>query len=138
MFSLSDFRDWPVSKKAGFVILTLACALPGLALNGFLWESSPGMPLAFAAAAIGGAVGGALFCRRPLAAGLVGGILAATLGLVAVYVYTLMRRRVWNWELALVLLVGCAPGALAGYSIKRRIEERRIDKEDERAREESR
>lgn len=129
MFSLSDFRDWPVFKKIGNFILAFSCVFPALAVNGFLGGFTLGLPLAFAIAALGGAAGGALCCRKPLAAGLVGGILAATLGLIAVYVYTMMRQRVWKWEVCLVLLVGCAPGALVGYTIKRKAEERRIDRE---------
>jgi hypothetical protein len=131
MLDLESFREWPASKKAGLVISILSCVLPALTLNGFGLEIRLGMPLALGIAVVGGALGGILLCRRPLRAGLVGGLLTGPCGLMAVYAYTYARHRVWNVEIALVLLVGCLPGILVGYAIKRKIEDREFEAEGE-------
>jgi hypothetical protein len=60
-----------------------------------------------------------LLCPRPVLAGLIGGLLAGPLGLIAVYYFTQQRTSVTNVELAIVQLLASLPGLGIGWLLKR-------------------
>jgi ABC-type tungstate transport system substrate-binding protein len=87
-------------------------------MNGFGF-GIPFSPLsAFACATLGGAVGGMMICPRPMLAGLIGGLLAGTLGFAAVYSYSQHRERVANFELVIVQGIVSLPGLGIGRLLK--------------------
>ena len=114
-------NDMTGPQKAGLLIFVFLCGFPALELNGF----GMGLPIslftALTCATIGGALGGALICSKPMAAGLVGGLLAGPLGLLAVYYYTQQRESVWTLELVLVQGIACLPGLAVGRLLKRQL-----------------
>jgi ABC-type phosphate transport system permease subunit len=111
-------RDLTTQQKLGIVVFVALCGFPALEMNGFGFRIPITPPYAFASAAIGGALGGALVCRRPLLAGLIGGLIAGPLGMAAVYYYTQGRQKVWNVELMLVQGLASLPGVVIGWLLK--------------------
>lgn len=113
----------------GLLIFVFLCGVPALEMNGFgfivrmLNDFGLGLrlslPIALACATLGGAVGGMLICPRPLLAGLLGGLFAGPLGLLAVYAYTQHRQQVWNMELVLIQGLGSLPGVGLGIWLKK-------------------
>ena len=101
------------------LIFVFLCGVPALEMNGFGFGIPFTLPVAILCSAVGGIVGGALVCPRPLLAGVVGGIMAGPLGLIAVYYYTSFRDSVWNIELVLVQGAASLPGVGVGLLIKR-------------------
>ena len=106
-------------QKAGILAFVLLCGIPAMELNGFGFGVPFSLPLAVSCSALGGALGGVIFCRRPFLAGLIGGLLAGPLGLVAVYFYTHNRQRVAYVELVLVQGLASLPGIGIGLLLKR-------------------
>jgi Na+/proline symporter len=106
-------------QNVGMLVFVLLCGVPALEMNGFGFGLSLTFPMALGCATLGGAVGGILLCPRPLAAGLIGGLLAGTLGLLAVHYYTQQRTSVTNVELAIVQLLASLPGFGIGWLLKR-------------------
>ena len=58
-------------------------------------------------------------CPRPLAAGVIGGFIAGTVGMLAVGIYTQHREKVLNWELVLVQGIASLPGLGIGFLLKK-------------------
>jgi len=112
-------EDFTRLQQTGVLIFVIFCGLPAMELNGFGFSIPFTLGSAITCAAIGGVVGGALVCPRPLIAGVLGGLVAGPLGLVAVYYYTLSRESVWNLELVLIQGLGSLPGIGLGYSLKK-------------------
>jgi hypothetical protein len=106
-------------QNAGVLVFVVLCGIPALEMNGFGFGISFTLGTALACATVGGAVGGMLICPRPLLAGLVGGLLAGPLGLIAVYYYTQGRQSVWNVELVIVQAIACLPGVGVGVLLKK-------------------
>jgi hypothetical protein len=105
-------------QKAGILVFVFLCGIPALEMNGFGF-GIPFSPLsAFACATLGGAVGGMMICPRPILAGLIGGLLAGTLGFAAVYYYSQHRERVANFELVIVQGIASLPGLGMGRLLK--------------------
>jgi len=105
----------------GIAVFVALCGFPALEMNGFGFGFGIRFTLSTAilCSAVGGIVGGALVCPRPLLAGLVGGALAGPLGLIAVYYYTGFRDSVWTLELVIVQGLASLPGVGVGLLIKR-------------------
>lgn len=112
---MSQLQIW------GIYMFVFLCGAPALELNGFGFGIPLTLATAITCATIGGAVGGIMMCPRPMAAGLVGGLVAGPVGLLAVYYYTQHRNNVWNLELVLVQGLACLPGFGLGVVIKRAI-----------------
>ncbi|MGE3805595.1 MAG: hypothetical protein AB7K24_13045 [Gemmataceae bacterium] len=110
----------PLSRgtNLGILLFVGLCGIPALEMNGFGFGLPITLPVALGLATLGGALGGAFMCPRPLLAGLVGGLLAGPLGLLAVYFYTQGRHQVTNVELVLVQGVACLPGVGIGLALK--------------------
>jgi hypothetical protein len=106
-------------QTAGILVFVLLCGIPAMEINGFGFGVPFSLPLAVACSALGGALGGVLFCPRPFRAGLIGGLLAGPVGLVAVVFYTHNRLRVANVELVLVQGLASLPGIGIGFLLKR-------------------
>ena len=70
------------SSRIGLMIFVVLCGVPALELNGFGFGIRLTFSTAILCSAIGGIVGGALICRRPLLAGAIGGAVAGPLGLI--------------------------------------------------------
>ena len=104
---------------AGILVFVVLCGFPALEMNGFGFGIPFSLRTALACAAIGGAVGGLLICPRPFPAGLIGGLLAGPVGLIAVYYYTQHRAEVWTLELVIVQGIACLPGVGVGMLLKR-------------------
>ena len=102
------------SQTLGLIIFFPLCGLPALEIPGFGFGIPITLPSGLIIAGVGGAVGGALICPRPILAGLVGGLAAGPVGLFALYCYTLHRTEVWNVELVLVQRIASLPGAGLG------------------------
>ncbi len=113
-----EMSQW---QMYGIYVFVFFCGLPALELNGFGFGIPLTLSTAITCATIGGAVGGLMMCPRPLVAGLVGGLVAGPVGLLAVYYYTQHRINVWNVELVLVQGLACLPGFGLGVLIKRAI-----------------
>lgn len=113
-----EMSQW---QTYGIYVFIFFCGLPALELNGFGFGIPLTLSTAIICATIGGAVGGGMMCSRPLVAGLVGGLVAGPVGLLAVYYYTQHRNNVWNVELVLVQGLACLPGYGLGVLIKRAI-----------------
>ncbi len=107
------------TDNMGYVVFALLCGVPGLEMSGFGIGIPINFPIALACATIGGIVGGALICPRPIAAGLIGGAIAGPLGLLAVHYYTLPREEVWIVEITAVQMLASSPGFAVGYLIKK-------------------
>lgn len=105
-------------QYTGLAVFVVLCGIPALEMNGFGFGIPFSLPIALTCATIGGAVGGALMCSRPMVAGLVGGLLAGPIGLLAVYYYTQDRQQIWNLELVVVQIGACLPGVGVGWLIK--------------------
>src|SRR5437867_3419658 len=90
------------SQQIGFLVFAFLCGIPALELNGFGFGIPFSLATALICASIGGIVGGILVCPRPFFAGMIGGLLAGPLGLVAVYYYTQDRQNVWIIEIVVV------------------------------------
>lgn len=94
----------------GALLFVGLCGMPALELTGFGF----GLPITLNQALLcslgGGAVGGMLLCRKPVLAGLIGGVIAGPMGLLAVYYYSGMREQIWNLELVIVQGVASLPG----------------------------
>jgi hypothetical protein len=116
--STSPLTGW---QRAGIVVLVIFCGFPALAMNGFGLRMHITPSIAFLCATLGGAVGGAMICSRPILAGLLGGLVAGTLGLLAVYYYTLNRGHVWNAEVAIVQCLASVPGVGLGWFMKKQL-----------------
>lgn len=113
-----EMSQW---QMYGIYVFVFFCGVPALELNGFGFGIPLTLSTAITCATIGGAVGGLMMCPRPLVAGLVGGLVAGPVGLLAVYYYTQHRNNVWNVELVLVQGLACLPGFGLGMLIKRAI-----------------
>lgn len=113
-----EMSQW---QMYGIYVFVFFCGVPALELNGFGFGIPLTLSTAITCATIGDAVGGLMMCPRPLAAGLVGGLVAGPVGLLAVYYYTQHRNNVWNVELVLVQGLACLPGFGLGVLIKRAI-----------------
>ncbi len=103
----------------GILVFVFLCGLPALEMNGFGFGIRFTLSTAILCSVVGGLVGGALVCPRPLLAGVVGGALAGPLGLIAVYYYTSCRGSVWNLELVIVQGLASLPGVGVGLLVKR-------------------
>jgi len=114
--SSSDDMNWV--QQAGLLVFVFLCGLPALEMNGFGIGFPISLQTGITCATLGGLVGGALICSRPLYAGIIGGLLAGPAGLLAVYFYTQNRVEVWNVELVLVQGVASLPGFLIGKYLK--------------------
>lgn len=106
-------------ESIGYGIFFVFCALPALELNGFGFGLPITLPIALVCATLGGVIGGALVCPQPIAAGIIGGLLAGPPGLVAVYLYTLPRDSVYSVELIIIQGLASLPGVGVGYLIRK-------------------
>ncbi len=111
-------RNSPM-ESIGYGVFFVLCAWPGLELNGFGFGLPITLPIALACATLGGLIGGALVCPRPIAAGIIGGVLAGPPGLVAVYLYTIPRETVYSIELVIVQGLASLPGIGVGFAIRK-------------------
>lgn len=111
-------RNSPM-ESIGYGVFFVLCGWPGLELNGFGFGLPITLPIALACATLGGLIGGALVCPRPIAAGLIGGALAGPPGLVAVYLYTIPRESVYSIELVIVQGLASLPGVGVGFAIRK-------------------
>jgi len=106
-------------------VFVFFCGIPALELNGFGFGISLTLRTALGCATVGGLVGGLLICPRPMAAGLIGGLIAGPLGLLAVYYYSQFRTSIWNLELVIVQGIACLPGIGIGLLLKKLLSGRR-------------
>jgi hypothetical protein len=106
-------------QTAGLLVFVFFCGVPALEMNGFGFGIPFSLPTALACATVGGAAGGMMVCPRPILAGLIGGLLAGPLGLVALYFYTHHREKVMKLELVLVQGIASLPGVAIGFLLKR-------------------
>ena len=90
------------SQNNGIICFVFLCGVPALEINGFGFGLPFTLATALCCATLGGLVGGAMVCPRPIGAGLVGGLVAGPIGLLAVYYYTQHRHEVHTAELAIV------------------------------------
>ncbi len=111
-------RNITVRQKVGLIIMVFLCGMPGMELSGFGFGLNLTFSTCLICAVTGGAIGGLLYCSKPVMAGLGGGIVAGVGSLMAVYFYTMHRQSVWNFELALIQIAGCLPGLGLGMLIK--------------------
>jgi len=109
-------------QTLGLIIFFALCGLPALEITGFGFGIPITLPRGLIIAGVGGALGGALICPRPIVAGLVGGLAAGPVGLFALYYYTLHRTEVWNVELVLVQGIASLPGVGLGFLLKKWID----------------
>lgn len=118
MTANSSPDDMTLVQKAGLLVFVFLCGLPALEMNGFGIGFPISLQTGITCATLGGLIGGAMVCSRPLYAGIIGGLLAGPAGLLAVYFYTQNRVEVWNLELVLVQGVASLPGFLVGMYLK--------------------
>lgn len=110
--------DFTRGQQLGILVFVLLCGIPAMEMNGFGFGLKLDLTTSLGLAALGGVLGGALLCPRPLLAGLMGGLLAGPAGLLAVYWYTEGLSRVSNYELVLVQGAASLPGVAVGWLIK--------------------
>lgn len=100
-------------------IFMFSCSWPALEANGFGF----GIPISLSGALIfsvfGGLVSGILAFRKPLAAGIVGGLLAGPLNILALHYYVQNRTAIWSVEIALVLIIASIPGLLVALFLRK-------------------
>src|SRR5262245_64853676 len=106
-------------QTTGILLFVFFCGLPALEMNGFGFGMDISLTTALISAAAGGVIGGILICPRPWLAGLIGGLLSGTVGMLAVYYYTQNRQQVSNIELVLIQGLASLPGVGIGYLLKR-------------------
>jgi hypothetical protein len=113
--------DFTPLQWAGLGVFVVLCTFPALEMSGFGFHTpfATSFAAALASASVGGVVGGLLICPRPWPAGLIGGLLAGPLSLVAIYYYTHHRASVWLLQVVLVQGIACLPGIGIGYALKR-------------------
>ena len=116
---MSNGQEFSRLQTAGMFVFIILCGFPALEMNGFGFGLPITLPTAMICAFIGGAVGGAMICPRPIAAGFIGGLIAGPVGLLTLYFYTQQRNQVWNVELVLVQGLGCLPGIGVGLLLKK-------------------
>ncbi len=116
---MSSGQEFSKIQTAGMFVFMILCGFPALEMNGFGLGLNITLPTALICAFIGGAVGGAMICPRPMAAGFFGGLIAGPVGLLTLYLYTQHRNQVWNVELVLVQGLGCLPGIGVGLLLKK-------------------
>jgi hypothetical protein len=116
---MSNGQEFSRLQTAGMFVFIILCGFPALEMNGFGLGLKITLPTALICAFIGGAVGGAMICPRPIAAGFFGGLIAGPVGLLTLYLYTQHRNQVWNVELVFVQGLGCLPGIGVGLLLKK-------------------
>lgn len=124
-------QEFTSLQSAGVLVFVFLCGIPALELNGFGFGIPFSLPAALACAIVGGALGGLMICPRPLLAGLIGGLLAGPIGLIAVYYYTQHRESIWTAELVIVQGIGCLPGVGIGWLLKKLLSAPPLEEEHE-------
>lgn len=114
--------EQPKGFGIGIVVFVVLCGMPALELTGFGFEIPITLPIALVCSVIGGSIGGLLMCPKPWQAGLIGGLVAGPLGLLAVYFYSDLRDELWNFELAIVQGIASLPGVGVGKLIISQLE----------------
>lgn len=107
-------------QKCG--IATLAVTGPGFALLYWMFPALHAIPLLvlLTLAAVGGAGGMALMSPRPLrTAGIVCGLLMGLGSFELHYYYSTFRSEMWNYESALVGILGALPGILLYLGLRK-------------------
>ena len=105
------------------MVFVFLCGIPALEVNGFGFGMNLSLTTAVICACVGGIIGGAMMCSRPVIAGIVGGLIAGPVGLLAVYFYTQHRASVWDLELVIVQGIACLPGVGVGVLLKKMLED---------------
>ncbi len=105
-------------REVGGLIYVFLCVGPPLIINNFLFDIAFSWFAAFTCATIGGTIGGLLAYPKPVLSSLIGGLLAGNIALAAIYYYTLYRTTIWNYEIAVLLFLGCLPGLGIGWLLK--------------------
>lgn len=118
MAAQSPKRKFMEPWQGGMLVFVLFCGLPALEMNGFGFGIRMSLAVALVCSIIGGAIGGALICPRPLIAGVIGGLVAGPVGLLAVYYYSQHREQLHTIEIALVQCVASLPGVGVGIALK--------------------
>lgn len=97
------------------LVFGLTTTAPAFFRQGYFpfWMEIP-FPAYLGVALLGGAIGGACLCPRPISAGLFGGALAGPLGLIALDWWVKDRETVFALEIVFVQLVGMLPGLALG------------------------
>jgi hypothetical protein len=116
---MSNAQEFSKLQTAGMFVFIILCGFPALEMNGFGFGLPITLPMALASSIVGGALGGAMICPRPVAAGFIGGLIAGPIGLLTLYFYTQHRNQVWNVEMVLVQGLGCLPGIGVGLLLKK-------------------
>jgi len=106
-------------QRIGILVFVFLCGVPAMEINGFGLGLPISLPIGLVVSVLGGLVGGALICSRPIAAGMIGGLLAGPMVLIATLFYTQGRSQVHTLELTLVGMVAVLPGLGVGYAIKK-------------------
>lgn len=111
--------DLTIVQRLGILVFVFCCGIPAMEINGYGMGLITSMPFGLLLATLGGMVGGAMVCSSPIAAGMIGGVLAGPMGLLAVYLYTAARTEVYDLELVVVQLIASLPGFAVGWLIKK-------------------
>lgn len=106
-------------NQMGFFLMFLPAVIGAQEAAGFGGDPEVNRPLVLAVGALCGALGGWLFGlgRAPARAGLLGGALASTGGLVLTHLGIAGRERFFFLEAVVFWLVGSVPGALVYKSL---------------------
>lgn len=116
-------QDFTVMQRLGIFVFVFLCGIPALEVNGFGFGMNLTLTTALLVASAGGIIGGAMICSRPVMAGIIGGLIAGPVGLLAVYFYTQHRESVWDMELVIVQGIACLPGVGVGWLLKKMLDD---------------
>jgi hypothetical protein len=111
-------------QKAAVVVFVVMCGWPALEMNGFGFGLHISFLMALILATVGGVLSGVMVCPQSILAGILGGFVAGSGGLCALYLYTLARTHVLSVELVLVQGLASLPGLGLGVYLKEKIESR--------------
>src|SRR5262245_47312826 len=99
---MSQNQEMSGLQAVGLILFVFGAGFPGASMAGFFGGPWFDLPTGLLIAAAGGAIDGALLAPTHRVAGLIGGLVAGPLGLLALAYYAKGREKIWNVELVIV------------------------------------